>query len=153
MKAIITILLIAINNPAKSQNLPPPSRTIYKCETGGKIVYSDAPCVGAKKIDAEPTKGANKITGKERIGKDVMIENYNEIFAKITNSVTGQSPESFERQRKRIYLSPQDKMNCAKLDIFIPYLEKEEMNAKKENLRNIQESLYNQRLAYRNLRC
>ena len=154
MKATLALLFImTTNNLVNAQSLPPTSRTIYKCETGGKVVYSDAPCIGAKKIDAEPTKGANKITGKERIGKDVMMENNTEVFTKITHATTGQSPESFERQRRRIYLSPQDKISCAKLDIVINYLEKEEASAKKEQLRNVQENLYNQRLAYRNLRC
>jgi hypothetical protein len=82
-----------------------------------------------------------------------MMENNTEVFTKITHATTGQSPERFERQRRGIYLSPQDKISCAKLDIVINYLEKEEASAKKELLRNVQENLYNQRLAYRNLRC
>jgi hypothetical protein len=153
MKLIIASILTITITSANSQSLPPPSRTIYKCETNGKYVYSDAPCVGAKKIDSEPTKGVSKISGKERLGADVLAENRNNMFAEAVRPITGQTNEEFDKRRRRIYLSPSDKLSCAKLDFYIPYLEKEEAAAKKENLKTIQENLYNQRLSYRNLRC
>jgi hypothetical protein len=54
---------------------------VFKCENGGKTFYSDSPCLGAKKIDVEPTRGLNKSTGSERTGKDVSREMQREQFA------------------------------------------------------------------------
>lgn len=56
---------------AFAQSLPPPSRTVFKCEEAGKVVYSDSPCLGARQIDVEPTRGVNQITGKRLTGPDV----------------------------------------------------------------------------------
>lgn len=42
---------------ALAQSLPPSSRTVFKCEVAGKVVYSDTPCLGASKVDVEPTRG------------------------------------------------------------------------------------------------
>ena len=38
-----------------SQNLPPPSSTVFKCEANGRIVYTDSPCMGAQRIEIDPT--------------------------------------------------------------------------------------------------
>ncbi|MGJ7499349.1 DUF4124 domain-containing protein [Variovorax sp. ZT5P49] len=32
---------------------------IYKCVQGGKVVYSNEPCLDAKKIEIKQTKGVN----------------------------------------------------------------------------------------------
>jgi hypothetical protein len=45
--SIMAFALVAISNLAPAQTLPSPSRTVYKCEHDGKVVYSDAPCPGA----------------------------------------------------------------------------------------------------------
>ena len=44
-------VLAFFSSLAEAQSLPAPSRTVFKCEEGGRIVYSDSPCLGAKKID------------------------------------------------------------------------------------------------------
>ena len=31
--------------------------TVYRCETAGKVAYSDSPCIGATIVDATPTQG------------------------------------------------------------------------------------------------
>ena len=43
--------------------LPPTSRTVYKCQEGAKTVYSDEPCLGAQRINVEPTRGLDKSSG------------------------------------------------------------------------------------------
>ncbi|MEK8086891.1 hypothetical protein WNB94_10760 [Aquabacterium sp. A3] len=48
-----------ISTHAIATSLPPPSRTVYKCEVGGKVHYADSPCVGAQKVDVTPTRGMN----------------------------------------------------------------------------------------------
>jgi hypothetical protein len=50
-----------------AQSLPAPSRTVYKCEVGGKVTYSDSPCLGATRIDVEPTRGVSKLSGSQRV--------------------------------------------------------------------------------------
>jgi hypothetical protein len=45
--------------------------SVYRCETNGKVSYSDAPCVGARVIDATPTQGMDKMTGQSREGSNV----------------------------------------------------------------------------------
>jgi hypothetical protein len=44
--------------------------------------FSDEPCVGARRIDVEPTRGFDKITGRERIGRDVEREKRPEALVK-----------------------------------------------------------------------
>jgi hypothetical protein len=58
----------------QAQKLPPVSRTVFKCQVVGKVVYTDAPCLGAQQIDVEPTRGLNQTSGQKRIGTDVMHE-------------------------------------------------------------------------------
>jgi PAS domain-containing protein len=43
--------------------------------------YSDAPCVGAKEIDATPTQGMDKMTGVSRKGADVRRDEHNALMA------------------------------------------------------------------------
>ena len=52
---------------AQSIKLDKPTRTVYKCNTDGKVVYSDTPCLGAERIDAEPTRGLDKSSGASRV--------------------------------------------------------------------------------------
>lgn len=70
------ILLIPAVDYVCAQSLPPPSRTVFRCEEGGKVVYSDSPCVGARKIDVEPTRGVSKLSGRERVGRDVQQSSF-----------------------------------------------------------------------------
>jgi hypothetical protein len=51
---------VSFSIPAHAQ------KPVYRCETAGKVSYSDAPCVGAKEIDATPTQGMDKMTGASR---------------------------------------------------------------------------------------
>jgi len=51
---------------AQTVKLPEPTRTVFKCEEAGKVTYSDAPCLGAQKVDVQPTRGLNKSSGTER---------------------------------------------------------------------------------------
>ncbi|MBK1714845.1 hypothetical protein CKO43_18960 [Rubrivivax gelatinosus] len=48
---------------AQAQKLPTPSRDVFRCESNGKVIYSDSPCIGAKKVDVEPTRGLDASSG------------------------------------------------------------------------------------------
>lgn len=138
---------------AISQNLPAPSREVFRCEEKGKIVYSDTPCVGAKKIDVEPTRGFNKDTGQERIGNDVRREQHTEIMANALHPILGETPEQYKKRQKRFKLSPQDRTECYSLDGRIENAEQAEKNATKQNLTKIQVELFRLRTSFRNLQC
>jgi hypothetical protein len=64
-----------------AQKLPSPSREVFRCEVDGKVAYSDAPCLGAQKVNVEPTRGLDASSGQRRIGADVRREQVNEAFA------------------------------------------------------------------------
>ena len=49
---IWAVALVLAASSASAQTLPPTSRTVYKCEDGNKVRYSDSPWLGAKKVDA-----------------------------------------------------------------------------------------------------
>ena len=67
-------------------------KPVYRCETAGKVSYSDAPCVGAKEIDAIPTQGMDKMTGASRKGADVRRDEHNALMADALKPLTGMSP-------------------------------------------------------------
>lgn len=147
----VTLVLVA--SFASAQTLPPTSRTVYKCEEGNKVRYSDAPCLGAKKVDVEPTRGLNKSTGRERTGNDVQREKFNELMADATRPLLNETPEQRAVRHKRFKLEPSAKMACARLDAQIPRLEAEERSAKDEPLKQVQQALLTSRTRFHQLRC
>lgn len=42
-------------------------KTVYRCEQGGRVTYTDEPCVDARAVDVTPTEGLNKWSGQERV--------------------------------------------------------------------------------------
>ena len=86
---------------AFAQKLPPPSRTVFKCEVGSKVVYSDSPCLGAQRIEVEPTRGLNKSTGTEEVGKDVRQELQNEQIAEALKPVFGETAQERTKRHTR----------------------------------------------------
>ena len=88
----------------------------YKCVTGGKVTYTDEPCIGAKVVDTTPTQGLDKISGRSKKGADVMKTEHNKIMADALRPLFGQTAEERAKSVKRVYLSPQDKLECHMLD-------------------------------------
>jgi len=85
--------LVTASAHAIATNLPPPSRTVYKCEVGGKVRYSDSPCVGAQKVDVTPTRGMNKSTGCELTGSDVRREVFREQLIGAVRPIAGMNAQ------------------------------------------------------------
>lgn len=136
-----------------AQSLPPPSRTIYRCDDGKKVHYSDTPCLGAKKVDVEPTRGLNRSTGRERMGHDVRREMDNEMIADALRPILNETPEQRATRHRRFKLEPAAKSECARLDVELRKLEERERSATKEALEAAQESLLESRTRYLDLRC
>ena len=147
MLAFVTSLSIA-------QSLPPPSRTVFKCEDGKKTYYSDSPCLGAKKLDVTPTRGMNKSTGRELIGTDVEREQRHEQTAEGIKPLTGMNAQQLDQFGRRMQLSGQAQQACRRLDQALPMAEQGERAAQgTAELQTAQLQLLRLRQQFRDLRC
>lgn len=154
MKLPSLLALLFWTGAALAQPLPPTSRTVYKCESGGKIHYSDAPCLGARKVDVEPTRGLNKSSGQERQGADVRQEHLREGFAEAFKPLTGLNAKQLDQLGRRQKLSPDAQRQCQKLDPQVLAAEAAEKSARTAaKLKSAQQRLFELRTAYRRLGC
>lgn len=152
----LTPLLLAplfVVGLASAQSLPSPSRTVFKCDEGGRIVYSDVPCMGAKKLDVEPTRGVSKLSGKERIGNDVRREVFQEQMADAMRPISGMNAKQYEAFGRRLKLTPDAQRECRQLDSQLPVLERSEQQASGPELPAAQRRLFGLRSRYRELGC
>lgn len=142
---------------ARSQHLPPPSRTVFKCESGGKTVYSDSPCLGAQKLQIEPTRGLNGDTGQKRVGADVRHEMHREAMAEALKPITGMDARQLDVAGRRMRLPAASQQTCRELDSQIAGLEASERAAAAARstsaLPDIQARLLDARGRFRSLRC
>lgn len=151
---LVAIFISALVNLAFAQStLPPTSRTVYKCSEKGKTVYSDAPCLGATKVDVEPTRGFNKDTGREIVGADVQREHRREIWADALQPLTGMDRKQYKVYERRYKLSPESQQACRRLDQLIPQAEFAEKHASPEELGNAKNNLFVLRKSYSKNGC
>jgi hypothetical protein len=104
-------------------NLRQPSRTVYKCESDGKVTYSDEPCAGAVRVDVEPTRGLNKSSGSERTGSDVARERRREGIAEALRPATGMDAKQLDTVARRQRLTSAAQAECRSLDRALPRAE------------------------------
>lgn len=150
MSRILLLATLAfVHLQVSAQKLPPPSRTVFKCESAGKLVYSDSPCEGATRIDVQPTRGLNKSSGTERIGEDVRAERHNEMMADALRPVLGESPEERTIRHRRAKLKPEQAKRCYGLDREIAAAEAQERSASSANLKAVQSRLFGLRQDFR----
>lgn len=121
--------LLLTASMALAQSLPPPTRTVYKCQEGGRTYYADAPCLGAKRIDVTPTRGLDKSSGQQRQGADVQRERLREQYAEAFRPVTGLDAGQIEQIAKRSKLTPEAQQACRQLDAALPPAEQAEHQA------------------------
>lgn len=151
---LLPLALLLCTSVVIGQTLPQPSRTVYKCEEGGQVHYSDAPCLGAKKVDVEPTRGLNKSTGRELQGSDVRRERFREELAEAFKPATGLDAKQLNQAVRRQKLSPDAQRQCRLLDQQLPEAEIAEVLAKTDaELKAAQKRLFEVRTTYRKLRC
>lgn len=96
---------------------------VYRCDTNGKVSYSDSPCVGAKIIDATPTQGADRMGGTSRKGREVQRDEYTTVLDNATRPLHGRSHDEMNVLRRRGTLPGQAQQACARLDGDLPALE------------------------------
>ncbi len=151
---IVASLLVATTSiPSFAQTVPAPSRTVFKCEVNGRIAYSDSPCLGAKRVDVEPTRGLNKSTGAERIGADVSRERHSEAVANALRPIFGETSDQRAKRHRRAKLDSATQTECSKLDDAIPVAEAEEKQTARAELPSIQGRLLQLRRRFRDLNC
>lgn len=151
--AISLALLISATAIAQTGTLPAPSRTVYKCEAKGRVVYSDSPCVGAEVIDVTPTRGLNKSSGRERVGADVQRERHRELMAEALRPLTGKSAEEMQVLGQRQKLAPALRAECVELDGAIARGEASEQSATGGGKRAVQRDLFESRRRHREIGC
>lgn len=149
----VVVAGVLLAGAAYAQNLPQTSRTVYKCVVNGKVSYSDEPCVGAERIVVEPTRGMNKSTGRELSGKDVQREHQTELIADAVKPITGMNRQQYETARRRVYLPPEAKAECNRLDLQLPRMESTEQASTGERKAIVQSSLMALRKRQRDLGC
>ncbi|MDD2925307.1 hypothetical protein [Rhodoferax sp.] len=126
---------------------------MFKCQVAGKMVYSDSPCPGAQRLEVEPTRGLNKTSGREVIGRDVQREHHREIFADAVRPLTGMDARQLDALSRRMKLTAGTQQTCSRLDTQIPAAEKEEKLAPPPALADVQARLLRLRQDYRKLGC
>lgn len=151
--ATVSLAFASTQAYAQTQKLPPTSRSVFKCEVAGKVVYSDAPCLGAQKLDVEPTRGLSKTSGREQVGNDVRREQNREMFADAFRPLTGMDAKQLDVQGRRMQLTPDAQRECRRLDAEIPVAEKQEKLAKQQALADVQAQLLRMRRSFREQGC
>lgn len=144
---LLLLALVCCAAPAFAQ------KPVYRCETAGRVSYSDAPCVGATEIDATPTQGMDKMTGKSRKGQDVQRAERNAAFAEAIQPLTGMNADEYRVHQRRFKLSPADKLDCARLDNRLPGLKKSVQAAAANDLAQAEVDLYKARKRFNDLNC
>ncbi len=147
MRLLLTLPLLLA---AFSASAAPP---VYRCETAGKVSYSDAPCVGAKVIDATPNQGIDQMSGKSRKGRDVQRTEINHAFDDALRPLTGKSREQMDVMRQRIKLSARDQGECRQLDARLPEIEEATRRDTGASKAKADVALYQARKRYFDLKC
>ena len=129
------------------------SAQVYRCEHGGKVSYSDEPCVGAKMVDATPTQGMDKMTGSSRKGAEALRDERRKIMDSAFQPLTGLNHEQMNVERRRQKLSPDAKATCRNLDRQLPQLEKQAGGASASQKQGAEADLYRARRAFFELKC
>ncbi|RYH40188.1 MAG: DUF4124 domain-containing protein [Alcaligenaceae bacterium] len=127
--------------------------TVYRCETSGKVNYSDAPCVGGKVVDVTPTQGVDKMTGRSLKGDDVRREERRSMFDQMTRPIHGLSHGEMNVLRRRQKLSTADQAQCVSLDLQVPALEAQAARATGSAKGHADVQLYQARRRFFNLKC
>lgn len=129
------------------------AQQVYRCDTGGKVAYSDAPCVGAKVIDATPTQGMDKMAGQSRKGREVQRDEFNRQLDGAIRPLTGRSHDDMNVLRKRVYLPAKDQQQCTRLDGLLPTMEADALAARGEAKARADVDLYKARKQFFDLKC
>ncbi len=127
--------VLAQHAVAHGQTLPPASRTVYKCEVNGKAVYSDSPCLGARRVDVTPKRGLDRRWPKPFV-------RFSMRRPRNARCATGAPSSALRRER-----SADRWMHGSAI------VEDEERAASRENLEAVQRGLFTARTEHREFGC
>ena len=156
-RAMLVLIVATFSICAVAQSAPTASRSAFKCKVDGKIVYSDEPCLGAEKIDFEPSKNAN-VTPRTVRSSDTrrpqpQREPEKEANAENRHALTDAEPAPAEAVSGRARLSSTSQRECRDLESGIARLEREEKEATKPELPRVQSQLFSKRKRFVDLGC
>jgi len=127
---------------------------MYKCKVNGTTTYSDTPCLGATRIEVEPTRGVSKLSGTQRIGNDIAREQLQEGLATALRPISGMDTKQYAVFARRNQLPAPAQQECRQLDQTLPALESEEKHtATQPALRDVQMRLFQMRRRFTDLHC
>lgn len=149
-KAMPQILVVSFLLASCAAFAAPP---VYRCETNGRVAYSDSPCVGAKVIDATPNQGVDKLSGQSRKGADVQRAEMNKVLDDALKPLTGKSPAEMDALRRRVRLRGADQAECARLDRQLPALEARANSSDGKPQAEAEVQLYQARKRFFDLKC
>lgn len=151
---LFVLALPLILGAVQAQTLHAPSNTVFRCEDKGKVHYSDAPCLGAKRVEVEPTRGLDRMTGATRRSSQRNAELRSEAIREALRPLTGSlTAAQWERRKKRSQLPAEAQIECSALDRDLVKLETREAKARPDQLTAVQRRLHETRLRFRKLRC
>lgn len=107
----VTVVVTACLGSAIAQ-----AQSVYRCETHGRVGYSQEPCIGAQVVDTTPTQGLDKSTGVSRKGHDVQREEFKRSINEAMRPLTGMSHEQTKVFERRLKLPATAQVECKLLD-------------------------------------
>lgn len=123
--------------------------TVYRCESGGTVTYSEKTCAGriVNTADAPvPARPNPDEVDARRAGE-------NQATAQAMQPRAGESAAQFETRRRRARLMPEDRDECERLDARMPVEEASMNNPDPEEVLNAKEALGKSRKRFSELRC
>jgi hypothetical protein len=126
-------LALLVTQPALAQG------KVYKCETGGRVIYADRPCEGGRELDvhgasgrpaepekAAPTPAAYQAGAPQYADKAAAQERMKTFLAELKRFESEPARPMSRTELRRYTLSVADKRACAELDQVLKQLQAEE---------------------------
>ena len=126
---------------------------VYRCDSGGKVTYTDTPCLGGQAIDATPTQGLNSMTGQRKPSAEVRRSEHQRQIAEAFYPLTRMSPEQLARESRRHRLLPEARVECRILDARLPDLTQQVQQPAAPHQATAEKRLYEARQRYHALHC
>ena len=117
--------------------------TVYKCESGGTVTYSERNCRG-RIINTDDAPVPAKANPKREEGQ---------AMAQAMTPRAGESTAQLETRRRRATLMPTDREECERLDKRIPVEEGSLTNPDPEEAANAKEALRKSGARFGELHC
>lgn len=151
--ALITSAALAIASTAQAAG-----PAVYRCEQGGKVTYTDEPCMHAKEVDVTPTEGMNRWTGKEKVSRELRNKQHREIrekgMGKALRPLTGQSDEQWQESLRYQRRPAETRDECRRLERALGPLKEGAASARPgQEKQRAETALYGTRKRFKDLKC